>query len=223
MRTHIVKQGEDIDTIAYQYGMNPDSIWNDDKNSELKEKRESGNVLMPGDEIEIPDPETKEEEVITGEKHRFRRVGTHSKLQLQFFDEDEKPRAGVPYILKIISKANENYPIKRGDTDGDGFLIKVIPSDTSEGVVILDPGDDEKIIPFKLGHIDPPDESITGIKAMLTNLGYECGDIEDDTLDFGTREAIRAFQEDNDLEPLTYDSDEISQETVNKLKEQYSA
>ena len=92
MKIHVVKQGEDIDTIAYQYGMNPDTIWNDDKNSELKEKRESGNVLMPGDEIVIPDPETKEEEIVTGEKHRFRRVGTHSKLQLQFFDEEEKPR-----------------------------------------------------------------------------------------------------------------------------------
>ena len=100
MKIHKVEQGDDLDTIAYQYGINPETIWNHEKNAELKEKRESGYVLMSGDEVVIPDPETKEEEVLTGEKHRFRRVGTHSKLQLQFFDKKENPRATITYLLK---------------------------------------------------------------------------------------------------------------------------
>ena len=222
MKIHKVEQGDDLDTIAYQYGINPETIWNHEKNAELKEKRESGYVLMSGDEVVIPDPETKEEEVLTGEKHRFRRVGTHSKLQLQFFDKKENPRANITYLLKIVTADNENIPAKKGSMDGDGFLTEIIPSNTDEGVVILDPGETEDIIPFKLGHLNPVDEGISGVKARLINLGYNCGNPNDDTIDYTTREAIRAFQEDNDLELLAANSDEISDETIKELKKQYS-
>ena len=55
MRPNIVKQRDYVDSIADQYGFDPEEVWNDDKNKTLKEKRKSPNILAPGDVLFIPD------------------------------------------------------------------------------------------------------------------------------------------------------------------------
>ena len=60
-KKHIVKQGDCISNIAYQHGHFPDTIWNDSKNSDLRQKRKDPNVLLPGDVVYIRDIEAKEE------------------------------------------------------------------------------------------------------------------------------------------------------------------
>lgn len=222
MKTHKVKQGEDVYSIAHQYGLQPEAILNYSKNFELKKKRGNFNVLKPGDEIIIPSFEFKEEMVEAGHRYRFRRKRIDTQIQFQFFDDDEKPRIKVPYKMKIVTTSGADIPEINGYTDRRGVITQNVPPDIEQGVIILNHEDDPEVIPFIPGNLDPVDEGFSGVKARLTNLGYECGDPEEETLDYITREAIRAFQEDNGLKLLPYDSDEISKDTIKKLKELYS-
>lgn len=55
-----VKQGDSICSIAFEHGLFPDTIWNDAKNSSLKQERKDPNVLYPGDVVYVRDKEEKQ-------------------------------------------------------------------------------------------------------------------------------------------------------------------
>ena len=74
-KKYIVKQSDCISSIAFKYGFFPDTIWNDSKNSKLKQDRKDPNVLLPGDEVYIRDKEEKEESCASEERHSFRKKG----------------------------------------------------------------------------------------------------------------------------------------------------
>jgi peptidoglycan hydrolase-like protein with peptidoglycan-binding domain len=56
----------------------------------------------------------------------------------------------------------------------------------------------ERILPLKIGHLDPIDEH-TGRRERLNNLGYRAGQ-EDDADDPAYRSAVEEFQCDYDLQ-----------------------
>ena len=68
-----VVQSDCIDSISFNYGFMPDTIWNHPTNAELKQKRQNPNILFPGDVVVIPDKTVKEELGTTEQRHRFRR------------------------------------------------------------------------------------------------------------------------------------------------------
>ncbi len=56
MPTHTVKQGEHISRITEQYRFfDYHTIWDHANNSALKQKRQNPNVLLPGDQLFIPE------------------------------------------------------------------------------------------------------------------------------------------------------------------------
>jgi N-acetylmuramoyl-L-alanine amidase len=134
-------------------------------------------------------------------------------------EKEDAPRKGIPYTLDITTKSGGPVPQKKGKTDNNGFLDETIPPDASVGIIVLDEGEDEQVHEGMLGHLDPID-TISGVQARLNNLDYNCGD-EDGILGVMTRNAIRNFQADNDLEILTGDFDftDIDQDTLDKIEE----
>ena len=224
-KKYTVKQGDCISSIAFKYGFFPDTIWNDSKNSKLKQDRKDPNALFPGDSLVIPEKQLKEEQCQAEQKHRFRRKGVPERLRIQFLtgdEEEDAPRKAIPYTLDITTKSGGPLPQKKGKTDNDGFLDEAIPPDASKGKIVLDEGEDEQVHEGMLGHLDPID-TISGVQARLNNLDYDCGD-EDGILGVMTRNAIRNFQADNDLEILTGDFDftDIDQDTLDKIEELHS-
>jgi len=201
---HEVRQGECISSIADKYGFFPDAIWNDSANAELKEKRKDPNVLYPGDVVVIPDKRLKEETGATETRHRFRKKNTPAVLRIQLLDADDNPRAGVNYTLDI------DGDLISGTTDGEGKLEHSIPSGARTGNLIPE---NEDAIPLELGALDPID-TIAGVKERLLNLGYDCGE-SNNQWDAQCEEAVKEFQKEYKLT----ESGQIDQATKNKLQD----
>lgn len=180
---HIVRQGECIESIAFEKGFFWKTIWNDSQNKKLNQVRKNPNTLFAGDKVYVPEKRQKQLPCATEQRHRFKRKGVPSMLRLQLLDED-KPRANESYVLEIDGE------LSSGTTDADGRLERAIPAKAKKGKLRLGEEQDEYV--FDLGHIDPIDE-ITGIQARLNNLGFNVGPV-DGINGPETKDAIRDFQ-----------------------------
>ena len=52
---HTVQEGECVSSIAHDYGLLPNTVWEYEENRTLRELRKNPNVLLPGDVLVIPD------------------------------------------------------------------------------------------------------------------------------------------------------------------------
>lgn len=128
-----VKLGDCISSIAFKHGLFPGTVWDDPKNSKLKEERKNPNILAPGDVVHVRDIEEKEEDCASEERHRFRKKGVPEKLIVQFKIGD-KPRADEDYVLDIDGALSE------GKTDKDGKIDIWIPPDAKKGKITFREG-----------------------------------------------------------------------------------
>jgi N-acetylmuramoyl-L-alanine amidase len=200
---HRVQQGECINSIAYEAGFYPDTVWNAGENKALREQRKDMNVLLPGDTVTIPDKRERIETKPVDKHHRFRRRGVPKILRIQFLDPDE-PIANASFTFVVDGVE------RKGSTDGQGWLTQPIAPNAKEAVVRFeDHGDYE----FQLGGVDPANEQ-TGVEGRLRTLGYYDEEL-DGAGDEGMRNAVTRFQRDNGLD----DTGKIDATLQSKLKE----
>jgi hypothetical protein len=198
MPIHVVSEGECISSIAFAYGFAPGTIWKDAANSALREVRTDPNILAPGDEIAIPVRTAKRVAAATGRKHTFRRNGVPALLRLQLFRGD-KPRAWERWSIDI------DGVVLSGETDQDGVLTLRLPPDAASGELLI--GDDRFRARILFGRLDPI-ETLAGVRARLTNLGFPCG-FSGDPADELLREQLQRFQERFSL-PVTSEPDDAT-------------
>ena len=214
MPVHRVRQGEDINSIARQYGFGDwHRIYDHPDNASLRELRPNPFVLQPGDRVNIPEVESREESGSTDASHRFRIRSEPTALRIMLEDEEGEPLANMEYSLVIGEQTFE------GTTDGDGLLEEEISADASEGelTVTLDEerGNVEFVWPIMIGNLDPVEE-ISGVQARLNNLGYNCGEVNGE-LNSRTQEALSNFQRQHDLTV----SGETDDETREALQQEH--
>jgi hypothetical protein len=196
---HVVKAGDCLLSIADRYGFFPDTLWNHEKNRELKSQRKDPNVLQPGDVVHVPDLTRRDEPRAEKQRHRFRRKGVPGKLKVRLLD-DWKPRKNMSYRLVIDGIVTE------GKTDGDGYVEQDIHPGASQGELIIDRDDGgTDHYRFVLGSVDPAD-SEAGVKHRLNDLGYDADDLP---------RALTGFQHDHALNQ----TGAVNDETRDKLKE----
>jgi putative peptidoglycan binding protein len=208
---YTVQQGDHLSKIAKDNGFTDYTvIWDHPENADLKSQRQNPNVLLPGDELFIPDMEQRQEGGATDKRHTFTVNKKTLKLRLVLEDIYEKPIAGAQCALLVDG---QTYQLS---TDGNGKLEQDIPLDAKEGVLTIRGNQTpfaNDIIPIKIGHLDPIDE-ISGQIARLNNLGYFAGKL--DGSDTGAlSSAIQEFQCDNGL---AVDGD-CGPKTQSKLKQ----
>jgi hypothetical protein len=180
---HTVAQGECIASIAKQRGMPWEKLWNHPDNASLKTLRRDPNVLLPGDEVFVPAPDTKEESRATDARHRFEVAATTAKVKIRVLVNDQ-PRAQTPYRLDVDGTKST------GTTDGGGFLEAVIPADAREAVLEVGKGDDVDVFTLALGTLDPIDTD-SGVQGRLLALGFDAEtDLEAGVRDFQTKEKL---------------------------------
>ena len=190
---HTIQQGECLSSIAAAYRF-PDwrIVYNHASNADFRALRPNPNIILPGDQLFIPDLRLKQIDKPTDRKHTFllRRQPTWLNLRIQ--DSTGQAIANAPYELVIDDRR------LKGSTDGDGWIRTRIPPLAEEGALRVwpSPNDPDTVIewPVQLGHLDPLD-TVSGVKARLTNLGYPSGEIDEDP-DDRYLAAVRQFQQD---------------------------
>jgi N-acetylmuramoyl-L-alanine amidase len=195
---HIVKQGDCLNSIADRYGFFWDTIWNHERNAELREKRRDPNVIMAGDRVFVPEIRPREESGETTRVHVFRLKGVPVKLNLHIHDEFDKPRAGMKYTLVVDGKKTQNV------VPEDGLISEVVQPQAKQASLTLETGEQWVL---HLGNLNPVGYT-SGVQARLKNLGYYMGDISGQ-LDQDTRKALRRFQAARGLE-ATGEADEAT-------------
>jgi len=213
---YTIKQGDHLSGIADQHGFaDYKKIWDHPQNADLKKKRKNPNVLFPGDQLYIPDKETKDYSKPTDQRHKFQVKTTPLKLRIKLDAFYSKPIANTPCDLSI------GIDSVKVTSDGNGIVEQVIPKTAEDGKLTVHqkitvrgqsvPNDFD--IPIKIGHLDPETE-LSGQLGRLSNLGYYRGDLEPlDDPEFVS--AVEEFQCDHGL---TVDGD-CGPQTQAKLKE----
>jgi hypothetical protein len=173
---HVVVAGDCISTVAAQYGFfDWHKVWDHPRNADLKERRKNPNVLLPGDEIFIPDPEIVEHSRATDATHRFRVHVPLAWLRLQLCDNLGRPYEGATYTLEVrVREGGAPVATKQGSTTSTGRIDLQVPVTARVGLVTLVPKgrkpEEAMRWQLQLGHLDPKEES-SGAEARLANLG----------------------------------------------------
>jgi len=202
----IITQGHHISRLAKAYGLGSyEKIWNHAENANLKKLRGNPNVLLPGDEVFVPDFEEKALDGATDKTHTYTVSGKPLRLRLIVQDSTGKPQPNVGASLDIEGKSLEVT------TDGSGLIDEKIPPLAEHGSLkFADPEQAPFAEPVEvcIGHLDPIDTE-TGQIGRLNNLGYYAGSPEprpdgasqeeQDERDRILRSAIEEFQCDNKL------------------------
>jgi len=193
---HTVEQGEYLGLIAKNYGFaSVSTIWNHDNNADLRGLRKNPNVLLPGDQIFIPDKQTKQVDVTTGQVTRLRVRQDKIVLRLVLDERFGEPLANAECEVSIDGKT------KGLTTDADAAVEFEVPL-SAQSIEFIMKEEGSRLqgiaIPLKIGHLDPV-EVETGQVARLNNLGYFAGPLDqvDEKL---LPSAIEEFQCDQGLQ-----------------------
>lgn len=190
---HLVKQGEHISSIAAQNGFHDfHSIWDRPENSSLRQQRDNPHVLAPGDQLFVPDKETKDYSRPTDQHHRFKLKGKPLQLRLFLDRMYYDPIANAPCVLSVEA---EVYSLT---SSGQGEIKHTIPKTAEHATLRIQ----DKLsieVPILIGHLDPVDQ-VSGQLARLANLGYYRGSPDDsppDKIEFPS--AMEEFQCEHNL------------------------
>lgn len=168
--TRKVRPGESLLELAYSGGFDSwKTVWNHEANAELRQLRKDPQVLLPGDELAVPQRNVVPKEACPVDKvHRFRLVRPRAWVNLRMVDGDGEPLSNKRFELRLERQTHD------GTTDDDGLLSVEIPPDAHEGVVTvwLDSAGRRFEAGVKVGHLDPASEP-SGLRARLVNLSAE--------------------------------------------------
>lgn len=204
-----VKQGEHISRLAHAHGFRDyRTVWDHPENAALKRLRRNPNVLLPGDEVFIPDRGDRVELRPTDQRHRFQVRATPLMLRIVLHTVDGDPIRGAACELLL---ASQRVPLVTNDK---GMIEHEIAKDVEDAKLLVPSRGLE--FDLKIGDLDPV-EVVSGEQARLDNIGYFAGYTAQD--DKQLRWAVEEFQCEHGLRVTgVYD-----QGTQAKLEKDYGS
>lgn len=205
---HVVAQGECLSSIAKRFGITDwRIIYNHGENAPFRQKRPNPNILYPGDELLVPDPELREEDCCTDQRHSFVRKGYTTTLHLIVEDEMGRPFQSKEYDLTV---GNHTY---HGTTGSDGSIQQRIAANETTGELTVHAWGGGFSWTLDIGHLDP-DDTDEGIKHRLHNLGFDM-ESADRGWDDASIGSLKAFQYAAQL-PVTGEVDDATRSKLLK-------
>ena len=155
VQPYIICQGDYLLKLAYKFDFDPDGVWNDPSNADLRQLRPDPNMLLATDQLNIPDQVDKVPvtyELSTGQTNSFVAQSQLVTVSVRFtsclcFTCDGQPLQGEAYEV-------EGADIDPGTLDGDGNFVATIPTTVQQFVVKLTGRKENYVV--KVGHLDPP-------------------------------------------------------------------
>lgn len=195
MTRHIVQPGECLRSIADQHGWSSwRRLWEHPANEALRARRARPEVLLPGDEVEVPDePAPAAHQAELGRETPLD-VGPALAPLILTLRGSARALADRPFAITVDGRTIE------GRTDGDGRLEVDVPVQAT--VARLTVWLDEACTSawrtrLDIGHLDPHDTT-SGVQGRLRALGFDPGPVDGEAGP-RTEEALRAFQREHDL------------------------
>ena len=180
-KTHIVQQGEHMSGIAAQEGFgNFHTIFDHPENSDLAAKRDP-HVLLPGDEVFIPDREDRTESRPTDATHTFQTAIPSLFLRCKLLDINGTPIKHATCNVTIDSGAAPDVT-----TDDKGIAEERIGRLAKAAQITAHlppapsadpdnpPPDVTVVFDVKIGSLNP-ETKCSGQQARLNNMGYFAG------------------------------------------------
>jgi N-acetylmuramoyl-L-alanine amidase len=191
-KTHTVKQGECLSSIAHLYGFsNWRTLYDHPDNDSLRTLRPNPNVLFPGDIVTIPERNTKQEQISPGQTHKFKVKVPKTFLHLEVLDGLDGQSAQARYSLELEGLRE---PL-RGEIGANGQINVKIPANARNGKLTLfhlKTDDILAVIVLQIGALDPA-ATLSGVRQRLCRLGFSCPK-GNGSMDPETEVAVRAFQ-----------------------------
>jgi hypothetical protein len=187
VKQHVVRQGEHLARLAAEHGLSSERpLWSHPKNAGLRAKRPSPFILLPGDEVAIPERSEKVVSCATGTLHTFVAGPGPLFVRLALRGLTWAALAGAAVLTRFAG-------VSEAETDAEGKLAVVIPPQLAAGGLEVGP----RALDLRIGHLDPVDEP-SGQRGRLLNLGFLSGPAEDDDPD-ELAFALSDFQADTGL------------------------
>jgi putative peptidoglycan binding protein len=195
VKPYIIKQGDYLLKVAHLLGFDPDQVWNDGKNAELKKLRKDPKMLVAGDVLFVPDEPKKGLQLNAKQANAFvaKVPVVKSKIVIAV---NGKPWANEKYVIEGLGDDTELKTTDKGEVTVE------VPVHVRE-VAVRFP-DRKRRIKIAIGHLDPPDTP-SGARMRLTSLGLYAAKMkgadpyvahDEDAL----KRAVAKFQKKNGLE-----------------------
>jgi hypothetical protein len=192
-QVHVVQQGECLTAIAARYGFaDGKAIYDAPENAGYRKLRPDPNVILPGDEITIPDRKPKVLTLATGKRHKIVITLPRRKVRVRLDLPDGRSLSGQPFELTV------NQRSINGQVAADNIIEAEVRADATEATLLL-----PKLglkMRLAVGHLDPVRDGPqgapvpSGVRARLHNLGFLSAS-PTGVLDDETKAAVRRFQE----------------------------
>ena len=192
---HVVKQGEDMYSLAQRYGLGSfRTIYDHPQNAELASKRPDPHVLSPGDEVFIPDEDDAPAVSVAADARHVFKAKAH-RLKVHLVDARGKPLSGADCSVEV-----SDGTMLTKTTDDAGMLeLAFLHRPTWVKIAGAD-----CVWRLRVGGLDPlrdtEDDGAGGVQQRLHNLGCAPGKL-DRRLGPYTREAVRVLQRRRGMEP----------------------
>jgi hypothetical protein len=210
MKPYVIKPGDHLKKIAFALGFDADAVWNDDSNSDLKDKRTTGDVLLPGDILYVPEePTVKNKFTVEAENH-YKATVPKVKAEVVLAGPDGQPLSGESYVVHGLGDETEK-------TTGDDGKI-ALEANILTGHVEVSLTKRKQKLKVAVGGLDPASEP-SGARMRLQQLGFYGSTFAGGAAPYATTDdsqlasALKAFQVAKNL--LT--SGEIDEATVKAL------
>jgi len=135
MKTHSVKAGDCMLSIATDNGFYWETLWDHPRNAKLRQKRADPFQLVEGDQVFVPDIQERPLRGSTGNRHTVRIKGIPASVQVQVFDAGHAPMSDQPFVLEVGGRKVE------GRTTGDGVVQAFVPHGEKEAKLTVGEGE----------------------------------------------------------------------------------
>jgi hypothetical protein len=165
LQPYVIKQGDHLALLAYKFGFDADTVWNDPKNAQLRQLRPNRNLLWPTDILYIPDQNVPPvmKNLTTGTTNSFVSTAPMTTLSIAFVGSTPTSYASRAYTIQELDQLTGLA------TDGNGVAKFQVPVTLQIATLVF--SDTGESYAFSIGEMDPIN-TLSGIFKRLQNLGY---------------------------------------------------